>query len=67
MIMKEVRESLNYLFRYSYDDPEFTEILKILEGLFRSNFFSIHPVNYMPWLRHLGFLFRAVSSLPAII
>ena len=52
----------DFLFRYTYTDPEFTKVLKKFDELFRTNFATIHPVNSFPWLRHLGFLFSAVSS-----
>ena len=49
------------LFRYSFTDPEFTDVLNKLDDLFRTNFVGLHPANNFPWLRHLGFLFSAVS------
>ena len=52
---------VNYVFRYTYTDPQFTQVLGKLEELFRTNFIGMHPVNSVSWLRHLGFLFSPVS------
>ena len=51
----------NYLFRYNYDDSEFTKVLNKLYDLFRTNFLLIYDVNSLSWLRYLGFLFSVVS------
>ena len=50
----------NFVFRYQRDDKNFIETLQNLEKFFQSRFLS-SPLNYMPVLRHFGFLHKVVS------
>ena len=49
------------IFRYQRDDQDFIETLQNLEKFFQSRFLS-SPLNYMPVLRHFGFLHKVVSG-----
>ena len=48
------------LTRYEYSNTEFTGIVNEIENLLRLNL-NNHPMNEMPWLRHLGIISKEVD------
>ena len=49
------------LTRYEYSNTEFTGIVTEIENLLRLNLVN-HPMNEMPWLRHLGIISKKVDT-----